>query len=176
MHRTRNDIVESLKVFVASWIGYSGTERSGAQTFVNQLVQAYTGVEDPRTLDASHESHLPLDEGQRHGFIDFFWPEVVLVEMKGPKESVRLAEHRPQMLRYWKYCATNEVAAPPFTVLCSFDRFEVWEPGRFPNAPRDVFTLEQLPDFVDSLAFLMAAKYLRTVDPAKRSLLALART
>ncbi|QYF88554.1 DNA methyltransferase [Arthrobacter sp. PAMC25284] len=155
MHRTRNEIVESLKTFVASWSGYSGTERAGAQTFVNQLVQAYTGVEDPRTLDASHESHLPLDEGQRHGFIDFYWPEVVLVEMKGPKESVRLAEHRPQMLRYWKYCATDEVAAPPFTVLCSFDRFEVWEPGRFPNAPRDVFTLEQLPDFVDSLAFLM---------------------
>lgn len=155
MHRTRNDIVESLKTFVTNWSGYSGSERSGAQTFVNQLVQAYTGVEDPRTLDASHESHLPLDEGQKHGFIDFYWPEVVLVEMKGPKESVRLAEHRPQMLRYWKYCATDEVAAPPFTVLCSFDRFEVWEPGRFPNAPRDVFTLEQLPDFVDSLAFLM---------------------
>lgn len=155
MHRTRNEIVESLKTFVANWSGYSGSERSGAQTFVNQLVQAYTGVEDPRSLDASHESHLPLDEGQKHGFIDFYWPEVVLVEMKGPKESVRLAEHRPQMLRYWKYCATDAVAAPPFTVLCSFDRFEVWEPGRFPNAPRDVFTLEQLPDFVDSLAFLM---------------------
>lgn len=155
MHRTRNEIVEALKTFVTNWSGYSGTERAGAQTFVNQLVQAYTGVEDPRTLDASHESHLPLDEGQKHGFIDFYWPEVVLVEMKGPKESVRLAEHRPQMLRYWKYCATDAVAAPPFTVLCSFDRFEVWEPGRFPNAPRDVFTLEQLPDFVDSLAFLM---------------------
>lgn len=155
MHRTRNEIVESLKAFVTSWSGYTGTERAGAQTFVNQLVQAYTGVEDPRTLDASHESHLPLDEGQRHGFIDFYWPGVVLVEMKGPKESVRLAEHRPQMLRYWKYCATDDVPAPPFTVLCSFDRFEVWEPGRFPNAPRDVFTLEQLPDFVDSLAFLM---------------------
>lgn len=155
MHRTRNEIIEALKTFVTNWSGYSGTERAGAQTFVNQLVQAYTGVEDPRTLDASHESHLPLDEGQRHGFIDFYWPEVVLVEMKGPKESVRLAEHRPQMLRYWKYCATDEVAAPPFTVLCSFDRFEVWEPGRFPNAPRDVFTLSELPDFVDSLAFLM---------------------
>lgn len=155
MHRTRNEIVESLKTFVTNWSGYPGTERAGAQTFVNQLVQAYTGVEDPRTLDASHESHLSLDEGQRHGFIDFYWPEVVLVEMKGPKESVRLAEHRPQMLRYWKYCATDELAAPPFTVLCSFDRFEVWEPGRFPNAPRDVFTLEQLPDYVDSLNFLM---------------------
>lgn len=155
MLRTRNEIVEVLKTFVTNWSGYSGTERAGAQTFVNQLVQAYTGVEDPRTLDASHESHLPLDEGQRHGFIDFYWPEVVVVEMKGPKESVRLAEHRPQMLRYWKYCATDDLAAPPFTVLCSFERFEVWEPGRFPNAPRDVFSLEQLPDFVDSLAFLM---------------------
>lgn len=155
MQRSRAEVVESLKALAKDWKGYSGTERAGAQTFVNQLVAAYTGEADPRKLDASHEAHLPLDEGEKHGFIDFLWPGVVLIEMKGPKESVRLAEHRPQMLRYWKYCATDECPAPQFTLLCSFDRFEVWEPGRYPNAPRDVFTLEELPDFVDSLAFLM---------------------
>lgn len=155
MDRSRADIVTSLKELAESWKGYKGTERAGAQTFVNQLVQAYTGEADPRKLDASHEAMVPLDEGEKYGFIDFFWPGVALIEMKGPKESVRLAEHRPQMLRYWKYCATDEVAAPPFTILCSFDRFEVWEPGRFPNAPRDVFALSELPAFVDSLAFLM---------------------
>lgn len=155
LQRSRADIVESLKSLAESWKGYTGTEKSGAQTFVNQLIQAYTGEADPRSLDASHESLVPLDEGNKHGFIDFFWPGVVLIEMKGPKESVRLADHRPQMLRYWKYCATEEIAAPPFTILCSFDRFEVWEPGRHPNAPRDVFSLGELPAFVDSLAFLM---------------------
>lgn len=155
LHRSRADIVESLKSLAESWKDYTGTEKSGAQTFVNQLIEAYTGEADPRSLDASHESLVPLDEGNKHGFIDFFWPGVVLIEMKGPKESVRLAEHRPQMLRYWKYCATEDMAAPPFTILCSFDRFEVWEPGRHPNAPRDVFSLAELPAFVDSLAFLM---------------------
>lgn len=155
MQRSRAEVVESLGALVESWKGYTGTEKAGAQTFVNQLVQAYTGEADPRKLDASHEAHLPLDEGNKHGFIDFFWPGVVLIEMKGPKETVRLAEHRPQMLRYWKYCATEEFPAPQFTILCSFDRFEVWEPGRYPNAPRDVFSLAELPDFVDSLAFLM---------------------
>ncbi|MGG5753246.1 DNA methyltransferase [Zafaria sp. Z1313] len=155
MQRSRAEIVESLKALAESWKDYKGTERAGAQTFVNELVKAYTGVSNPRELDASHEAHLPLDEGEKHGFIDFFWPGVALIEMKGPKETVRLAEHRPQMLRYWKYCATDEHPAPPFTILCSFDKFEVWEPGRYPNAPRDVFTLAELPDFVDSLAFLM---------------------
>ncbi|RAX48096.1 hypothetical protein DQ353_17115 [Arthrobacter sp. AQ5-05] len=155
MQRSRAEVVKSLEALVESWKGYTGTEKAGAQTFINQLVQAYTGEADPRKLDASHEAHLPLDEGNKHGFIDFFWPGVVLIEMKGPKESVRLAEHRPQMLRYWKYCATEEFPAPQFTILCSFDRFEVWEPGRYPNAPRDVFSLAELPDFVDSLAFLM---------------------
>lgn len=153
--RTRREVVEDLKVLAKNWQGYAGTERAGAQTFINQLIKAYTGVTDPRSLDASHEARLPLDEGERYGFIDFYWPGVALIEMKGPQESLRLAEHRPQMLRYWKYCATDQHPAPPFTILCSFDRFEVWEPGRYPNAPRDVFTLAQLPDFVDSLAFLL---------------------
>lgn len=94
MHRTRNEIVESLKTFVANWSAHSGTERSGAQTFVNQLVQAYIGVEDPAHSTPAMRHTSPWDEGQRHGFIDFLWPEVVLAEMKGPKESVRLAEHR----------------------------------------------------------------------------------
>lgn len=154
VQRTRDEIVESLKSLVKEWSGYTGTERAGAQTFVNKMIQAYTGEADPRTLDASHEAHLPVEDS-KHGFIDFYWPGVVLIEMKGPKESVRLAEHRPQMLKYWRYSATAERAAPPFTILCSFEKFEIWEPGRHPNSPRDVFSLEQLPDFVDSLNFLM---------------------
>lgn len=39
-------------------------------------------------------------------------------------------------------------------MLCAFQRFEVWEPGRFPRSPRAVLSLEELPDRYDVLAFL----------------------
>lgn len=45
-------------------------------------------------------------------------------------------------------------AAPPYVVLCAFRRFEVWEPGRFPSAPRAGFILDELPENYEKLLFL----------------------
>ena len=39
-------------------------------------------------------------------------------------------------------------------MLCAFQRFEVWEPGRFPSAPRADFTLDELPENYEKLLFL----------------------
>ena len=39
-------------------------------------------------------------------------------------------------------------------VLCAFQRFEVWEPGRFPSAPRAEFSLAELPERYETLLFL----------------------
>jgi hypothetical protein len=39
-------------------------------------------------------------------------------------------------------------------VLCAFQRFEVWEPGSYPNGPRAEFELRELPDQIDALQFL----------------------
>jgi hypothetical protein len=94
------------------------------------------------------------DEGS--GFMDLFWQDVVIIEMKAPKQSRRLDQHRAQALDYWRNSANQEagIAAPPFLVLCSFQQFEVWQPGKFPNAPVDVFALTDLPNRVESLLFL----------------------
>jgi hypothetical protein len=39
-------------------------------------------------------------------------------------------------------------------VLCAFQRFEVWEPGAYPNDPRAEFALIDLPDQMNALMFL----------------------
>jgi hypothetical protein len=39
-------------------------------------------------------------------------------------------------------------------VLGAFRRFEVWEPGRFPSAPRAEFDLDALPEQYETLLFL----------------------
>jgi hypothetical protein len=98
------------------------------------------------------------DEGS--GFMDLFWQNVVIIEMKAPSQSRRLDQHRAQALDYWRNSASQEagVAAPPFLVLCSIQQFEVWQPGKFPNAPVDAFSLADLPDRVESLLFLAGRK------------------
>jgi len=94
------------------------------------------------------------DEGS--GFMDLFWQDVAIIEMKAPNQSRRLDQHRAQALDYWRNSANQAegVAAPPYLVLCSFQQFEVWQPGKFPNAPVDVFALTDLPDRVESLLLL----------------------
>ena len=48
-----------------------------------------------------------------------------------------MAAHREQAFDYWRGAADPEhnIPAPHFVVLCAFQRFEVWEPGDYPNEP-----------------------------------------
>ena len=91
--------------------------------------------------------------------MDLYWRDIAIVEMKAPAEAPRLANHRPQALRYWQESSdvTTGRPAPRYVVLCAFHLFEVWEPGRFPNEPRAGFALADLPDRYDALLFLTAA-------------------
>ena len=84
------------------------------------------------------------------------WPGVCIIEMKAPSVAPKLERHRTQALDYWRESADAAlgIAAPPYVVLCAFQRFEVWEPGRFPDGPRAEFDLIDLPDRYDALLFL----------------------
>lgn len=151
--RELKDIQVALRALVKRWSAYSGTEKSGAQTFLSELVNAYTGKQI-NEAGARFEEFGSRDEGT--GYMDLYWPEVCIIEMKAPKESRRLDVHRAQALDYWRNSSdsASDQAAPPFLVLCSFRQFEIWEPGRFPTGPRDSFTLEELPSRAEALLFL----------------------
>jgi hypothetical protein len=141
-----DEIRRRLAEFAANWGGYQGTERSEAQTFLNELLASY-GAER-RAAGARFE------EKTGGGFMDLFWPGVCIIEMKRPSEAKRLADHREQMLRYWQSSGTPQSPAPRYVVLCAFHRFEVWEPGAVYTAPRVSFDLTQLPEHLDALLFL----------------------
>ncbi len=148
MALTGEEIRAKLSLFAARWSLYEGTERSGAQTFLNELLACY-GSEvfaDGATFEAR--------QGVR--FLDMLWPGVCIIEMKAPSEAKRLSHHRKQALDYWRDAAdaSRGIPAPPFVVLCAFSRFEIWEPGRFPAEPRTSFELVELPDRYDALLFL----------------------
>ena len=140
------EIRRRLAEFAASWGGYQGTERSEAQTFLNELLACY-GAER-RAAGARFE------EKTGDGFMDLFWPGVCIIEMKRPSEAKRLADHREQMLRYWQSSGTPQSPAPRYVVLCAFHRFEVWEPGAVYTEPRVSFNLTEIPEHLDALLFL----------------------
>lgn len=147
MALTGEEVRRRLTEFAEKWSVYSGSERAEAQTFLNQLFSCY---------GTSREDVARFEDAQHGRFLDLIWDRVCIIEMKRPSEAGHLARHRGQALGYWRTSADPErnVPAPRYVVLCAFRRFEIWEPGAFPNAPRLEFDLLELPDRADSLLFL----------------------
>jgi hypothetical protein len=138
-------IRRNLGAFAARWRDYAGSERAEAQTFVNELFACY---------GADRSKVARFEEPTGGGFIDLIWPRVCIIEMKRPSQARRLSEHREQALEYWRNAGTPQAPAPRYVVLCAFHVFEVWEPGAVYREPRALFTLEDLPDRLDTLLFL----------------------
>jgi hypothetical protein len=140
------EIQRALTAFVARWSGYTGTEKSEAQTFLNELFACY-GT-DRREVGAEFEFWAPLA-----GFMDLHWPEVCLIEMKAPGVPVETAQ--PQVERYWRASSDADTDSPAarWVVMCNFREFEIWEPGRFLNRARARFTLQELPERYYALNF-----------------------
>lgn len=152
--RNTEEIIDALRGHVENWWQFNGTEKSASQTFLNQLIECFTGQPDVFAAGATFEQFGSRAKGS--GYMDLYWEDVCIIEMKSPKEAKRLEKHRDQAIDYWRNSSDPKkgIPAPRFLVLCGFTRFEVWEPGRFPNAPRDTFSIEELPDHYGSLLFL----------------------
>ena len=155
---TRPQIRDRLTAFVARWSQRRGDEKSEAQTYLGELLDCY----DPAwrsNQDIRFEHHY--DHG---GYADLLWKGSVLVEMKSKHQTEKLIEqHWRQAFDYWDQSAFPDdgIAAPRYLVLCSFDRFVIWEPGDYPvpadqrpGDPRVDFRLAELPERVEVLDFL----------------------
>ncbi len=147
--RSGEEIQADLRKFVTRWRNYAEGERSEAQTFLNELIACY-GADRKAAGALFEDSHTAT------GIMDLYWPSRCIIEMKAPHRADKLSDHRKQALDYWHSSddAASNRAAPPYVVLCAFQRFEVWEPGRFPSAPRADFTLDELPENYEKLLFL----------------------
>ncbi|MGH3958525.1 DNA methyltransferase [Mycobacterium sp.] len=151
--RSGEEIQKALTKFVRQWVGYSGSEKAEAQTFLNQLFDCY-GT-DRLAVGAKFEFFK-----SSAGFMDLHWPTVCIIEMKAPTKTVESA--RQQVKDYWEESADEDTDTPAarYVVTCNFNRFEVWEPGRFPKSPRVSFTLEELPSRYEHLLFLTGPEQL----------------
>ena len=150
--RNGEEIQTALRSFVAKWRNYAGTERSEAQTYLNELFACYGS--DRQSVGAKFEDFKALA-----GFMDLHWPEICIFEMKAPSRAKTLSQAREQVMKYWQMSAdsAHDRRAARYVVLCAFQRFEIWEPGGYPNEPRLSFDIEELPDRYESLLFLAPA-------------------
>lgn len=163
--RSGAEIEAALTAFVKRWGSYEGSEKSEAQTFLNELFDAY-GT-DRKVAGALFE-----DFKSSAGFMDLHWPGHLIVEMKKP--GVPLAKADDQRIRYWQESsdAANGIPAARWVVLCNFHEFEIWEPGRFPKEPRVRLTLDELSDRFEALLFLQQGQVEPVFTEQRRELTA----
>ncbi len=150
-----NEIRVRAARFAAEWADAS-SETSETQSFYD----AFFDVFGKRRRDvARYEEHVKkLDD--THGFIDLFWPGVLLVEQKSAGRSLTAAAEQAGIY----FDAVPERERPRYQLLCDFKTFELLD--------RDTreeirFPLAELPDQVENFAFIVGQRRraLREEDP-----------
>ncbi|WP_419552637.1 class I SAM-dependent DNA methyltransferase [Candidatus Poriferisodalis sp.] len=150
-----NEIRVRAAQFAAEWADAS-YEKGETHSFYD----AFFDVFGKRRRDvARYEEHVKkLDN--THGFIDLFWPSVLLVEQKSAGRSLIAAAEQAGTY----FDAIPERERPRYQLLCDFKTFELLD--------RDTreeirFSLADLPDQVENFAFIVGQRRraLREEDP-----------
>ena len=155
MRLSWNEIRPRAAKFARKWAD-AGYEKGETQSFYNAFFRIF-GVE--RRSVARYEEHVKrLDDSQ--GFIDLFWPGVLLVEQKSAGRD--LAAARRQALSYFD--ALKEHERPRYLLLCDFRNFELLDLDEGEEAR---FTLAELPEHVEKFGFILGVqrRAFRDQDP-----------
>ena len=155
MRLSWNEIRARAAGFARQWAD-AGYEKGETQSFYNDFFGIF-GVE--RRSVARYEEHVRrLDDTS--GFIDLFWPGVLLVEQKSAGRD--LADAREQAGGYFD--ALPERDRPRFQLLCDFQNFELLDRDERDEAR---FTLADLPRHVEKFGFIIGVqrRTFRDQDP-----------
>jgi len=136
--------------FALRWQGTT-YERGESQTFWNEFLAVF-GVDRKRV--AFFEQRAKKMTGSGFGFIDLFWPGVLLVEQKSAGKNLDLAESQAD-----EYLASLTNAEFPIArVVSDFERLKVtWYEGT-DKGNTSIVDLKDLPIMVDKFAFLAGYK------------------
>ncbi len=155
MRLSWNEIRPRAAGFAREW-GDAGYERSETQSFYNDFFEIF-GVK--RRSVARYEEHVRrLDNSQ--GFIDLFWPGVLLVEQKSAGRDLTAA--RGQALSYFD--ALSEHERPRYLMLCDFQTFELLD---LDEGEETRFPLAELDKHVEKFGFILGVqrRTFRDQDP-----------
>jgi hypothetical protein len=155
MRLSWNEIRARAAAFAAEWAG-EGYEKGEAQTFYNDFFEVF-GVR--RRSVARFEKHVQkLDNTS--GFIDLFWPGVLLVEQKSAGRD--LAKAYGQAGEYFD--ALKEAQRPRYILVSDFQTFDLYDLDERESVS---FKLEELPRHIDKFGFILGVqkRTFRDQDP-----------
>ena len=141
--------------FAREWAGET-YEKGETQSFYNEFFEIF-GVR--RRTVARYEEHVRrLDDTS--GFIDLFWPGVLLVEQKSAGRDLTSA--REQAGAYFD--ALPERDRPRYQLLCDFQTFELLDRS---EREETRFALADLPQYVENFGFIVGIqrRTFRDQDP-----------
>ena len=156
MRLSWNEVRARAQVFSRDWAGAS-REKGETQSFYNDFFGVF-GVR--RRSVARYEEHVKkLDD--RAGFIDLFWPGVLIVEQKSAGSDLRAA--RGQAGEYFD--ALPEHQRPRYILVSDFQSFELHD---LELAETACFALSDFPDHVERFGFILGVqrRQFRDQDPA----------
>jgi hypothetical protein len=122
-------------------------ERRDTQTFWNDFFAIF-GV-SRRDVAIYEEAVKKLTGAQ--GFIDLFWPGVILIEQKSRGKDLLGATI--QATDY--ILALPEPERPRYRLVCDFQTFQLYD---FDTRQETSFTLDQLPKHIDRFDFILGRK------------------
>ena len=128
--------------FVKKWDG-QGYEKGQTQLFYQDFFALF-GVEVNKVAD--FEKQVRKLSGTT-GYIDLYWPRVLLVEQKSLGKS--LVEAKIQALEY--FAGPKDYELPRYILLCDFQNFELYDRDEESEIK---FKLSKLPDFVEHFGFI----------------------
>ena len=156
MRLSWNEIRLRAADFARKW-AEAGYEKGETQSFYNDFFHIF-GVR--RQSVARYEEKVRrLDDTT--GYIDLFWPGVLIVEQKSVGRDLSAAYE--QAGGYFD--ALTEDDRPQFILVSDFQHFELHDLDRRDEVS---FRLEELPDHVEKLSFILgvAPRTFRDQDPA----------
>ena len=118
-------------------------EKGETQTFYNEFFHIF-GVE--RRQVARYEEHVKK-LNNKSGFIDLFWPKVLLIEQKSAGRD--LAKASEQAGEYFD--ALKDSEKPRFQLVCDFQNFELLDRD---TRKTDYFKLAELPNKIELFNFI----------------------
>lgn len=103
--------------FAARW-GKASKEEAEAQPFMLDFIKIF-GVSDP-LLEGRFEARVNLDDG-RHGYIDYFWPKKIAIEMKSSGKDLKKAYE--QLKNYALHLRPEEM--PDLLMVSDFENIRL---------------------------------------------------
>lgn len=122
-------------------------ESAETQSFYNAFFQVF-GVK--RRSVGVYERRVEKLEGNP-GYIDLFWPQVLIVEQKSTGRDLDAA--RVQAEDY--FLALKEAERPRYILACDFQSFDLYD---LSERTKSSFKLADLPDHVERFGFVMGVQ------------------